>query len=650
MLFLRNTKGRNTATNIQQPHLGVIILALAHVLLYAANATATPAPGSASAPENALYAMDADNPELPNTSDVVDAYIKLRRWTDNFSLPPADDSEAQITLQGARGICVTLRRSGRVLGTGVDNTVDNLMLRRAAGRAFGEVLGDRVVANLPKALQADIGSMLILELEVAGQPEPLLGRTLPDLARQLSPGLDGIAIRRANQWGLQFPSQMRAANIQARIELQFLPLAVQLGLPAQTPAELTAMSDVSLYRFSTIHLVQLSPADQPFSTFRGDVIVPLADVTPQGIADFADGIASHLLRSFSTHKSARGIKGDYLPHIDKYNILIASTFDQALTAFALAKYAQAPGVQQILALEALEASKQILRNLAAMKEGYDNPLASPVSAAAVIYAALEPAQIDRDPSVQQLLADATNLVIKSFDPMKGFIDSKPSVVGWSDVKMSPIGQSIVAGALGRLLKHSYLNQQLTDKFVRSALNSAWKSVPDKQQVMMLPWLGWGEDDFATATNGRTNSTVSNLISLRQILHNSIITEESHSGVLDLCGGFALRGQGLNSATAQSLRPAAYLASMLRDPRLTSPDSLEIALNKHLQTMRFAMQLAIRDTSTWFLRNPPRAIGGVRNGISDIVQPIPAQALGLLTASETLKSLKNLPQGQKNNNL
>lgn len=649
MLFLRNTKGRITATIISYPHLGAIILNLTVLLRFTASATSTQLPGSASAPENALYAMDADNPELPNTSDVVDAYIKLRRWTDNFSLPPADDSEAQITLQGARGIRVTLRRSGRVLGTGVDNTGDNLMLRRAAGRAFGEVLGDRVVANLPKALQADIGSMLILELEVAGQPEPLLGRTLPDLARQLSPGLDGLAIRRANQWGLQFPSQMRAANIQARIELQFLPLAVQLGLPAQTLAELTAMSDVSLYRFSTIHLVQLSPADQPFSTFRGDVIVPLADVTPQGIADFADGIASHLLRSFSTHESARGIKGDYLPHIDKYKILIASTFDQALTAFALAKYAQAPGVQQILALEALEASRQILRNLAAMKEGYDNPLASPVSAAAVIYAALEPAQIDRDPSVQQLLSAATILVIKSFDPKLGFSESINHNTG-QPIAMNTAGRAIVAGALGRLLKHGYSNQQLTDSFVRAALDTAWDSEPDHQQVRMLPWLGWGEDDLAIAIGNQPIAVTNHLISLRQVLHNSIIDDSENADNLDLQGGFNLRSSSRVSANAQSLRPTAYLATMLGNPRLTPPESVEIALNKHLQTMRFAMQLAIRDTSAWFLRNPSKAIGGVRNGISDVVQPVPAQALGLISASETLKSLKNLPQGQENNNL
>ena len=109
------------------------------------------------------------------------------------------------------------------------------------------------------------------------------------------------------------------------------------------------------------------------------------------------------------------------------------------------------------------------------------------------------------------------------------------------------------------------------------------------------------------------------------------------------GGFKLG----SNATAQSLRPAAYLASMLRDPSLTPPDSMEFALNKHFQTMRFAMQLAIRSSSSWSLRDPSKAIGGIRNALSDTIQPVPAQAMGLLTASETLFSLKKLPQGQKN---
>jgi len=442
---------------------------------------------------------------------------------------------------------------------------------------------------------------------------------------------------------LMFPSQMRATNLQARIEHQFLPLAVQLGLPAQTPAELTAISDVSLYRFRSIHLVQLSPTDQPFITFRGDVIVPQADVTFQGIADFADGIATHLLRSFSTHDLARGIKGDYLPHIDEYKILIAPTLDQTLTAFALAKYAQTPGVQKNLALEAFEASKQILRNLAAMNEGYDHPLTSPISSAAFIYAALEPDRIDQDPSVQQLLSAATSLVIKSFDPKLGFTEVGST---GQPIAMNPAGQAIVAGALGRLLKHSYSNQQLTGSFVRSALDAAWDSVPKHQQVKMLPWLGWGEDDLASAIGNQPIAVTNHLISLRQVLHSSIIDESKSAGNLDLQGGFALSNLSRVTANAQSLRPTAYLATMLGNPSLTSPDLIEIALKKHLQTMRFAMQLAIRSSSSWSLRDPSKAVGGIRNGISDVTQPIPAQVLGLISASETLKSLKNLPEGPK----
>lgn len=639
MLFLRNACGRRITTR-NLPHiLGVIILSLNAIALA----------GSTSAVAGLPLEVEVDNPEMPSAGNVVSAFTKLRRWTDNFSLPSSDDPQAHITLNGARGVCVILRRSGRVLGTGIDTTGDDLMLRRAAGRAFGEAHGDRVLSNLPESLRADIGSKLTLELEVAGQPEPLFGKTFIDLARQLSPGLDGIAVRRANQWALQFPSQMRAANLQARTERQVLPLAVELGLPVQSPSALVAISDVSLYRFRTIHLAQHSPTSHPFSTFRGDVIVPLADVTEHGIVKFADGIATHLLRSFSTYKSARGIKGAYLPHIDEYKTRLAPSLDQALVAFALSKYSQAPGVDRFLATEAEAASRQILRNLAAIKDGFDNPLASPVSSAAIIYAALEPAQIDTDPNVQQLLTEAAIVVAKSFDPTtKVFIDSKLSVVGWSDIKMSPVGQAIVGGAFGRLLKHDYLNQQITDAFVRSALNAAWKSVPDNQQVMMLPWLGWGEDDYAIATDNRSITVVGNLAALRQILHNSIITEKSHSGVLDLHGGFALSGQGLNSATAQSLRPIAYMASMLRDSRLTPPDSVKLALDKHMQTMRFAVQLSIRSTADWSLRNPSKAVGGIRNALFDTIQPVPAQSLGLLAASETLFSLKNLPQSQKNN--
>ena len=105
MLFLSNTNGRNRATIIVYLHLGVIILALTVQLLFTSSVAAIQTPSSATTPENTGNAIDTDNPYLPGASDVVDAYIKLRKWTDNFSIPSADDPDAQITLQGAQGIC-----------------------------------------------------------------------------------------------------------------------------------------------------------------------------------------------------------------------------------------------------------------------------------------------------------------------------------------------------------------------------------------------------------------------------------------------------------------------------------------------------------------------------------------------------------------
>ena len=60
-----------------------------------------------------------------------------------------------------------------------------------------------------------------------------------------------------------------------------------------------------------------------------------------------------------------------------------------------------------------------------------------------------------------------------------------------------------------------------------------------------------------------------------------------------------------------------------------------------------MQLTVRETSSWSLQNPARALGGVRTALWDSDQPVPAQALGLLTAIETLWSQNALDKLQGN---
>lgn len=81
-------------------------------------------------------------------------YAQLRAWVDAFDdLPDLRDSAARLPVVETSGICVTLRRSGRVVGSGVDDAGDTLMARRAIGRALSEVLGHPAVANLPPELR-----------------------------------------------------------------------------------------------------------------------------------------------------------------------------------------------------------------------------------------------------------------------------------------------------------------------------------------------------------------------------------------------------------------------------------------------------------------------------------------------------------------
>ncbi len=162
--------------------------------------------GSSPAPApTATVGSAQDHRPGPAADDVTRAYTVLRRWVRDFEAPSLGDAAAQVPLGGASAVCVILRRSGRVVGIGTDARGDALMVRRAAGRALGQVLGDRAVANLPVELRPEFGAGLTVELEVAGLMVPMPGRTFAQMAERLEPGLDGAAMRRDDSWAMIFP-------------------------------------------------------------------------------------------------------------------------------------------------------------------------------------------------------------------------------------------------------------------------------------------------------------------------------------------------------------------------------------------------------------------------------------------------------------
>ncbi len=169
--------------------------------------------------------------------------------------------------------------------------------------------------------------------------------------------------------------------------------------------------------------------------------------------------------------------------------------------------------------------------------------------------------------------------------------------------------------------------------IRGTLDAAWTSVPEHQQISLLPWIGWAEVDYAAAVR-EPLAREDELQRMRELLDASRITD----GPPDLAGGFALTQGDRLLASSQTVRPACFLAWAVREPALTPPDEFAVALGRVLETCRFIVQLSVRDTALWSYRNAARARGGLRAATWDVDQPVPAQVLGLVTLVETLESI------------
>jgi len=616
-------------------------LAVAAVLtpLVDSEPTAGPADNRGAAAE---AATDGEAGTRPDLGDVVGAYLELRRWVRRFDPPALDDPAAKLPLRDGAGACVMLRHRGRVIGSGEDANADELMVRRAVGRALSQVLGHAAVARLPVDLRRRVGSTLTVELEIAGEMIPLPGRSAAQVAEQLQPGLDGVAMRRGETLRAIFPARMLATNTADNIQRSLLSLAGELGLPARPLGELRRRFGIQVYRFRTIHLVERAPDRSPFQTVRGQQLVLRREVTPKSIKAFADALTDHLITSLWTGDEPLGAMGDYHPVRDEYEPLIAPPRDQALIALALARYASCPHLSASEAERVRAAAIAVLDDLAQRAEDEPDPRRDPAACAALVYARSALPSIENDTPIESLFESAARRVIELTSvPAPEHDRADGASAGDPPSAIPPHGRAMLAAAAARLLKMGI--GQVDALRVREAIDGVWGSVPEHEWVTLLPWAGWAETDWAEAT-GRTPANASRLLALRRLLEMTRIGAPGSSAVTgpeDLWGGFALTSGRRGRADAQSTRPAAYLATMLGDSTLTPPRQAPAAVEGQMQTMRFLMQLSVGDSMLWAFPAPQRVKGGLRAATWNSDQPAAAQALGLLAAAETLISLDAL---------
>ena len=200
---------------------------------------------------------------MPDAESAVDAWVSVRAHID-------DASSASWPEDRPFAVHLILRHDGRPLASSSGMALPDGQhpVQSAAEALRKKALDDSTIRGLPEALQAEGLRSTTLELEYSGQPEPLRGATLEQLAASLDPARDGIALRTPDGWHLRFPSQMRMVG-SAATPKALQQLAMVAGLKLDKLESLRRTGAIGVYRFETIDLLQHHADSMPSPYERG---------------------------------------------------------------------------------------------------------------------------------------------------------------------------------------------------------------------------------------------------------------------------------------------------------------------------------------------------------------------------------------------
>jgi hypothetical protein len=578
-------------------------------------------------PDNAAPADDKPSvvaATLPSADETLAAFRTLDGWVRAWAVPTEPQ---KLDPPHTTAACITLRLSGKVIGRATVAATDGTSLWRAARDAW--VQADVVLPVEKDALRADnirqITPRITIDLQLAGTMTPILGETFAAAAAPLSPGFDGVAIRAGERWAVVFGGTMLATNLLPEGGLR--AAAAELGLP---PAELAALrqrSAVVAYRFPARHLAQSAPSSPPMFLYRGGRVVATSEVDGPALRLAAGRIVAHLISHEWPAAERFGMTGDYNLLSDTYQPLIAPPIDQAAAAAALWRFTRTAGVDRPLSERARRVALKILADLGHVEADEPDPLGDAAACAMIVVAF---AEADRAGAVIEGAADlrtrAESRIADLYDKAKGWSTDLPEGArALGTLALVEIG--LRKGAQPAALDAA-----------RSAVRGLFIDTPPQSLVAQMPWLGWAEVRLAGI-----DAEIPAAVALRDlralVLTFQLRESDLDSGWLDAVGGVVFTRGRTPLPTWQSLRPVAFLATMLGDDRLTDKEDLPRALSDLRASLRFALQLTIDDEELHLARDPQRARGGVRPSLWEPRAGLQPAAMTRWTLCETLDSLE-----------
>ncbi|MEZ6242272.1 MAG: hypothetical protein R3B57_04445 [Phycisphaerales bacterium] len=584
--------------------------------------------------------------EPPGPVETMEAYKLVRTWVDAGEAP---ESPPVGVLPRAGGASVVLMRAGRVVGRGDSMSESGDTPGRAIWRAAKDAIDE--ARRHPASEEDDDAKKIALSLELAGAPVPMSGAELISPALTLSPGLDGIAVRRGDTLVAAFPGAILRRNTDAGRAIGSLVTGLTGNIEdALTPPTKLAERGLQFYRFRVSHVAEPKPGDAAVFLHRGGRVVDVRELTTPALVRFAEGVAAHLEARRWPGVERFGLLSTFDPIAGRHEGMVEEATAQAVAALALARLARTPGVDRGAAENATRAARGILSDLVVVEdaerlapidpESGDQVSPPPptaweqdASAAACVIALAELGSeaVAVDPDLTLLRDKTLKRLDASFDAKEGFASGvekeATGLVAYGIVRAFTVfGRGDAARA-------------------RAAVASVYTQTPANLLVSQMPWLGWADIELSRA-EGRSVASASLLREMRAEVWAHQLTRADVSGDdADLLGGIVFtRGRAV-LPTWHSARPLAVIATMLGERGLTPGwirgGEAPGELIRLLDSVRFLRQLAADPSVGHMYARPERAMWGVRQALWDQRMPTDASALTLLTVCETVRSLDEL---------
>ncbi|MFG0305316.1 MAG: hypothetical protein ACF8Q5_03785 [Phycisphaerales bacterium JB040] len=552
--------------------------------------------------------------------EALAVFERADAWIESGQVPPGAESSP------VAGASVAIRLDGRLVGRGVSIGPEPDAGR--VGRAVEEAL--RVARSAME--EAGPEPRMTLSLELATELVPIRLAEGEDLATRLSPGLDGLALRRGDQTAALFPSQMRERDTLPSAALG--PLVALLGgttAEKLTPAFELQEQGYALYRFRTTQLAEPVPGMSPRFLHRGGRVVGMHEITEAGLTEYAQGLINHLIGLEWNGREPVGLGGSLEPVTGRRDELHAPPVTQASVALALLRASRLAGLDPVTAEMARSSGEQLLRELADVADTEPEPWGSADSAAACVIALAEipERRLESDPELSALRDRCLPAVRGAHSERTGFTQALGSG------RTALVAYALVRDAI------RFGGDRVG---ARAAVNAVYRDTPPGLLVSQMPWLGWASLELAGPDPVPSATLLREMRAL--VWQNRLRSVDVEYQDRDLAGGIVFTRGTTPLPTWHSLRPLAFIVSMLGREELTArtgtgePGEWSTELVNAMESLRFVMQLSAGLEEGHMYAQPGLARYGVRASLWDQSMPTEASALALLTVTELLEAIRS----------